>query len=227
MKIEVLSIFPELFQSFLNTSLINKSISKDLISITIQNIRDFAEAPHYKVDDTPYGGGSGMVMKPEPLVKAIRDSKLKLPNAKTIYLSPAGITFNQSKAKELSNFSELILVCGRYEGIDQRVIDIEIDYEISIGDFVLMGGEIPAMVIIEAVTRLIPNVLHNNNSTNEESFENNLLEYPQYTRPENFEGIKVPDILLGGNHKLICEWRAEQSKIKTKVKRPDLVGKND
>ncbi len=186
------------------------------------NIRDFSAPPHNKVDDTPYGGGAGMVMMADPLMKAIESAQARLPNAKTILLSPGGPRFNQAKAIEMSNLSETIFVCGRYEGVDQRVIDLGIDEELSIGDFVVMGGEVPAMMVIEACLRLRPDVIHNSDSTLFESFSPGLgdgswVEAPQYTRPEEFRGTRVPDVLLSGNHKAILEWRIAESKKKTDV----------
>ncbi len=219
-NIEILTIFPDIFESFLKTSLVGKAISRGLLSVTATNIRDFASPPHYKVDDSPYGGGAGMVMIAEPLIKAVESAKHRLPTAKVILLSPGGPRFNQSKAIELSKQSSLIFVCGRYEGIDQRVIDLVIDEEISIGDFVVMGGEVPAMLVLEACLRLRPDVIHNEESTTHESFspglgDGTLVEAPQYTRPEEYRGLKVPEILLSGNHKAIANWRLSESKSKT------------
>jgi tRNA (guanine37-N1)-methyltransferase len=218
----VLTIFPELFQSFLSTSLIKKAIDRGLASIDLLDIRDFSDPPHNHVDDLPYGGGAGMVMKPEPLVRAIRSGRQKLPDAEVVLLTPTGTPFTQSCAVELSN-RDLILVCGRYEGIDQRVIDLEVDREISIGDFVVMGGEIPAMALIEATLRLVPEVIGNSESLSTESFDHQLLEAPQYTRPPEFEGMLVPEVLLSGDHKKIAQWRVEQSKNLTQQRRPDLI----
>lgn len=219
-KIEILTIFPDIFESFLKTSLVGKAISRALLSVAATNIRDFAAPPHYKVDDSPYGGGAGMVMLAEPLIKAVESAKSRLPNAKVILLSPGGPRFNQSKANELSKHDSLILVCGRYEGIDQRAIDLVIDEELSIGDFVVMGGEVPAMLVLEACLRLRPDVIHNEESTTHESFspglgDGTLVEAPQYTRPEEYRGLKVPEVLLSGNHKAIASWRLNESKIKT------------
>ncbi len=223
MQIFVLTIFPEIFSSFLKTSLIEKAINKGLISIDIVNIRDFASPPHYKVDDEPYGGGAGMVLKPEPIFLAIKAIKEKIQDVYTVLLTPSGNTFSQKKAQDLSKKENLIFICGRYEGVDQRVIDLCVDEEISIGDYILMGGEIPSMAIIEATTRLIPNVIGNFKSTVVESFSANLLEAPQYTHPEEFQGQKVPSTLLSGNHKNIQKWREEKSFEKTKKVRPDLL----
>lgn len=219
-KIEILTIFPGIFESFLKTSLVSKAISRDLLSVTTSNIRDFSSPPHHKVDDAPYGGGAGMVMMVEPLVKAIEAAKGRLPRAKVILLSPGGKRFNQEKAHELSKLDSIIFVCGRYEGVDQRVLDISIDEELSIGDFVVMGGEVPTMLVLEACLRLRPDVLHNQESTTAESFspefgDGTLVEAPQYTRPEVYCGHQVPNILLSGNHQAIAEWRMVQAKIKT------------
>lgn len=228
MKIEILTIFPYIFESFLSTSLVKKAIDRNLCSITTTQIRNFAEPPHHKVDDTPYGGGAGMTMKPEPLFKAVQSAKQKDPNAKVILMSPRGEKFTQKKAKELSNFSELIFVCGRYEGVDQRFIDLCVDEELSIGDFILMGGEVASMAIIESTLRLIPNIIGNSQSTEEESFssDNPLLEYPQYTRPQEFMGITVPDVLLSGDHQKIAAWRDKKRQNLTSHRRPDLTKPN-
>lgn len=219
-NVELLTIFPDIFSSFLTTSLVGKAIDRGLLAVKTTNIRDFSAPPHHKVDDTPYGGGAGMVMMPDPLIKAIESARGRLPNAKTILLSPGGPRFTQAKAIEMSVMAETIFVCGRYEGVDQRVIDLGIDEELSIGDFVVMGGEVPAMMVIEACLRLRPDVIHNSDSTLFESFSPTLgdgswVEAPQYTRPEDFRGHRVPDILLSGNHKAILEWRISESRKKT------------
>ena len=228
MNIIILTIFPEIFTGFLSSSLIHKALTKKQISIECINIRDFASSPHQNVDDTPYGGGAGMVMKPEPLADAIEAAQKKEPAAMTILLSASGVPLDQKKALDLSKQSALILVCGRYEGVDQRIIDEFIDLELSIGDFVMMGGEVAAMAVIEASTRLIDQVIGNEESLEEESFSINsdkgiLLEGPHYTRPADFRGMKVPDILLSGDHKKISEWRLEQAIVKTKRNRPELI----
>ena len=219
MKFDVLTLFPEMFQS-LNESIIGKAKEKGLIEINLINIRDFSKDKHKKVDDTPYGGGAGMVMKPDVVYDAY--SSLNVENAKVVYLSPQGKVLNQKKVKELSKENHLILLCGHYEGIDQRVLDEIVDEEISIGDYVLTGGELPAMVLIDSVSRYIKGVL-SEDSTKEESFSNNLLEYPQYTRPEEFRGRKVPEVLISGHHENIKKWREEKSLEVTKIKRPDLL----
>jgi tRNA (guanine37-N1)-methyltransferase len=219
-NVNLLTIFPEIFESFLKTSLVGKAIARGLLSSRITNIRDFSTPPHNKVDDTPYGGGAGMVMLPEPLVSSIESVKQRDPHTWVVLLSPSGTRFDQNKALELAQRESVTFVCGRYEGIDQRVIDLAVDEEISVGDFVVMGGEVPAMLIIEASLRLRPGVLHNAESVSHESFspdlENGaLVEAPQYTRPENFRGLTVPEILLSGNHKLIAEWRLKEAQAKT------------
>ena len=218
MKFDVLTLFPEMFET-LTKSITGKAIEKELININLINIRDFSKDKHKKVDDTPYGGGAGMVMKPDVVYDAYLSVKSE--NAKVIYLSPQGKTLNQNKVEELAKEKHLILLCGHYEGIDQRVLDEIVDEEISIGDYVLTGGEIPAMVLIDTVSRYIDGVI-NKNSIEEETFSNGLLEYPQYTRPEIFLGKKVPDVLLSGHHKNIKKWREQVSLEITKNKRPDL-----
>ena len=219
MKFDVLTLFPEMFEA-LNQSIIGRAKEKNLIEINLINIRDFSKDKHKKVDDTPYGGGAGMVMKADVVYDAYKS--IKDENAKVIYMSPQGKTLNQSKVEELSKEEHLIILCGHYEGIDQRVIDKIVDEEISIGDYVLTGGEIPAMVLIDSVSRYNEGVL-SKESIEEESFSIGLLEYPQYTRPETFEGVKVPDVLLSGNHQNIDKWRKEQSLKITAIKRPDLL----
>ena len=219
MKFDVLTLFPEMFE-ILNQSIIGKAIEKDLIDINLINIRDFSKDKHKKVDDTPYGGGAGMVMKPDVVYDAYQSIKDR--NAKVIYMSPQGKPLNQKKVEELSKENHLIILCGHYEGIDQRVLDKIVDEEISIGDYVLTGGEIPAMVLIDSVSRYVEGVLKEE-SIKEESFSNGLLEYPQYTRPEIFEGMKVPEILLSGHHENIEKWRKEKSLEMTKKKRPDIL----
>ena len=222
MKFDVLTLFPEMFKS-LEESIIGKAKEKNLIDINLINIRDFSKDKHKKVDDTPYGGGAGMVMKADVVYDAFKS--IKQDNAKVIYLTPQGKTLNQKKVEELSKESHLILLCGHYEGIDQRVIDKIVDEEISIGDYVLTGGELPALILVDAIARLIPGVLNQNESFEDESFENDLLEYPHYTRPREFMGLSVPDVLLSGNHQKIEAWRKEQSIEITKKRRKDLYKK--
>ena len=223
MQFDVLTLFPEMFEP-IKQSILGKAIENEKIKLKLVNIRDFSKDKHKKVDDTPYGGGAGMVMKPDVVYDAYKSVYEE--NAKVIYLSPQGKTLNQKKVEELSKEKHLILLCGHYEGIDQRVIDKIVDEEISIGDYVLTGGEIPAMVLIDTVSRYIDGVL-NQKSIKEESFSQGLLEYPQYTRPEIFEGEKVPEILLSGHHENIEKWRKEQALKITKQKRPDLLKKED
>lgn len=219
MKFDVLTLFPEMFET-VKSSVIGKAIEKKLIDINLINIRDFSEDKHKKVDDTPYGGGAGMIMKPYVVYRAYQSIGDK--KAKVIYMSPQGKTLNQQVVENLSKESHLIILCGHYEGIDQRVLDKIVDEEISIGDYVLTGGEIPAMVLIDSVSRYVEGVLKED-SIQEESFSNGLLEYPQYTRPEVFEGESVPNILLSGHHEKIERWRKEKSIEATKKKRPDLL----
>ena len=219
MKFDVLTLFPEMFD-VLNYSIIGKAIENKLIDVNITNIRDFSKNKHKKVDDTPYGGGAGMVIRPDVVMDSY--NSVKTENSKVIYLSPQGKTLNQKKVEELSKCSHLILLCGHYEGIDQRVIDKIVDEEISIGDYVLTGGERPALVLIDSISRYIDGVI-SKDSIKEESFSQGMLEYPQYTRPESFEGEKVPEVLLSGHHANIEKWRKEQSLKITKNKRPDLL----
>ncbi len=219
MKFDVLTLFPEMFEP-IKQSIIKRAVEKDLININLVNIRDFSEDKHNKVDDTPYGGGAGMLMKPDVVDRAY--NSVKTENVKVIYLTPQGKTLDQKIVKELSNQKHLILLCGHYEGIDQRVIDKIVDEEISIGDYVLTGGEIPAMVLIDSISRYVDGVL-SNESTDEESFSNGLLEYPQYTRPEIFNEVKVPEVLISGHHENIRKWRREKSLENTLKKRPELL----
>ncbi len=221
MKFDVLTLFPEMFQA-IKQSILGRAEEKNLIQINLINIRDFSKDKHKKVDDTPYGGGAGMVMRADVVYDAYKSVQNE--NAKVIYLTPQGKKLDQKKVEELSKEKHLILLCGHYEGIDQRVIDKIVDEEISIGDYVLTGGELPAMVLIDSVSRYVEGVL-SEGSTNEESFSHGLLEYPQYTRPETFEGVKVPEILLSGHHENIKKWREEKSLENTKLKRPDLLEK--
>lgn len=219
MKFNILTLFPEMFET-VKKSVIGKSIEKKIIEINLINIRDFSKNKHKKVDDTPYGGGAGMVMRPDVVYDAYKS--IGNQTAKVIYMSPQGKKLNQQKVEELSKEKNLIILCGHYEGIDQRVIDEIVDEEISIGDYVLTGGEIPAMVLIDSVSRYIEGVI-SQESTSEESFSNGLLEYPQYTRPEIFNEKKVPEVLISGHHENIEKWRKEKSLEITKIKRPDLL----
>ena len=219
MKFDVLTLFPEMFVS-IQKSIIGRAIEKNLIEINIVNMRDFSKDKHKKVDDTVYGGGAGMLIRPDVVWDSYKSVKTE--DAKVIYLSPQGKRLNQAKVEELSKEKHLILLCGHYEGIDQRVLDKCVDEEISIGDYVLTGGEIPAMVLIDSVSRYIDGVI-TEGSTFEESFSEGILEYPQYTRPETFEGEKVPEILLSGHHKNIDKWRRLEALKITLKKRPDLL----
>lgn len=219
MKFDVLTLFPEMFKP-MEESIIGRAKENKQIDINLINIRDFSTDKHKHVDDTPYGGGAGMVMKPDVVYDAFKSVESK--NAKVIYLTPQGKTLDQKKVEELAKEQHLILLCGHYEGIDQRAIDLIDPEEISVGDYVLTGGELPAMILIDAVSRYVDGVL-NKESIEEESFSNGLLEYPQYTRPEVFEGLQVPEVLLSGNHQNIEKWRKEKSLEITKKKRPDLL----
>ena len=223
MKFDVLTLFPEMFEP-LKHSIIERAFKQNLININLINIRDFSKDKHKKVDDTPYGGGAGMVMKADVVYEAYKSVKHE--NSKVIYLSPQGKKLNQKKVEELSKIENIILLCGHYEGVDQRVLDEIVDEEISIGDYVLTGGELPAMVLIDSVSRYVEGVL-NKESTKEESFSNGLLEYSQYTRPEIFLGKQVPEVLKSGNHKKIEEWRRNNSLLNTLKKRPDLLNEED
>lgn len=220
MRFDILTLFPEMFD-VLKSSILGKAIEKELININTINIRDFSKNKHKKVDDTPYGGGAGMVIRPDVVYDAYKS--INNTNAKVIYLSPQGKKLNQEKVKELSKEEHIILLCGHYEGIDQRVLDKIVTEEISIGDYVLTGGEIPAMVLIDAVSRYVDGVI-SSESTEEESFsDGNLLEYPQYTRPEVFMEEKVPEVLISGHHENIKKWRRDKSLEITKQKRPELL----
>ncbi len=233
MDFHVLTLFPEMIQQGLNTSITGRAIDKGLISVNTVNIRDFSEDKHSRVDDYPYGGGAGMVMQAEPIYKAygylanhikmsnshVSDTK----NPRVIYVTPQGSLFTQKMAQELSREEDLIFLCGHYEGIDERVLEMVVTDYISIGDYVLTGGELPAMVMIDAIARLVPGVLNNEVSSEFESLQDNLLEYPQYTRPETFMGTKVPGVLLSGHHANIEAWRREQSILRTYERRPDLL----
>ena len=230
-KIDVITIFPNIFDNFTNFGVIKEGINKKLCELTIYNLREFTEDKHKKVDDRPYGGGAGMVFMVQPIDSAVRHIKekndvLKINLQKTILLTPGGDKLKQNTLKYLSGMENLILICGRYEGVDERIKDLAVDMEISIGDFILTGGEIPAMVIIDGVIRLLEGVVGKEESLINESFENNLLDYPQYTRPDLYKGLKVPDVLLSGNHSKIKKWREEKSVEITAKKRPDLFDKN-
>ena len=222
LKVKVLTIFPELFPGFLGYSLTGKALEEKKWQLEAVNIRDYAFDKHKSVDDTPCGGGAGMIMRPDVLGRAIEANHTK---GKIIYMSPKGTPFTQKKAHELSKESELTIICGRFEGIDERVIEAYNIEEISIGDYILTGGEQAAAVMLDAIIRLLPNVLGNEESLTDESFENYLLEYPQYTRPIEWKGREVPEILLSGHHQKIEEWRKDKAVATTKAKRPDLMKK--
>lgn len=222
MKIDIVTIFPKMFESPFSETIIKRAREKGLVDFCIHDIRDFANDKHRTVDDTPYGGGAGMVMKPKPLCDCV-ESIERVEKSSRIVLTPQGEPFNQEIARELSSLDQLVLICGRYEGMDERARKIIADREISIGDYVLSGGEIPAMVLSDAVIRLLPGVLGNESSVEHESFEKGLLEHPQYTRPEIFRGMSVPEVLLSGNHAEIDRWRHEEAIKRTGATRPDLL----
>lgn len=223
MRIKVLSLFPKMFDGILNESIIKRAIDDKKVNIDVIDLRSYSKDKHNKVDDTIYGGGAGMLIKCEPVFDAIDDLKTK--NTKVIMLSPDGVKYNQEKAYELSKEKNIILLCGHYEGFDERINTV-VDEKISIGDYVLTGGEIPAMVIIDSVTRLLPGVINEESHLND-SFNNDLLDYPQYTKPKEYRGMKVPDVLLSGDHKKIDEWRKEEQIKKTKKQRPDLLKESE
>ena len=224
-RFDVLSIFPEMFISPLSFSLLKKAQEKGLLSINLHDIRNWAEDKHKMTDDAPYGGGCGMVMKVEPVEKALTAVKSATENSLVVLMTPQGETFNQTIAAELAGKKQVIIICGRYEGFDERIREHLADREISIGDYILTGGELPALVLIDAVSRLIPGVLGNEESTVSESFSSGLLEYPQYTRPAEYKGWKVPDVLVSGNHAEIELWQKNESLQRTYKRRPDLLAK--
>lgn len=226
MKIDILTLFPNMFMGPFDESIIKRAYDKRLVEIKIHNLRKWTKDKHRTVDDRPYGGGTGMVIMVQPIYDALKalKSKVKRKKSKVILLSPQGKVFNQKRAQGLSKLDHLILICGHYEGVDERIRKYLVDEEISIGDYVLTGGELPAMVIVDALTRLIPGVLEKPEATKFESFSPcSMLEYPQYTRPANFKGWKVPEVLLSGNHKEIEKWRQKQSLLRTKKRRPELI----
>jgi len=230
LKIDVITIFPEIFDNIIKFGVIKEAFGSNLCQLNIYNLRDFTLDKHKKVDDRPYGGGPGMVMFAQPIYDAVMfiKKKNKIKNAKrqtVVSLSPSGERLTQAKLKNLSKLENIVLICGRYEGIDERVVKLVVDEELSIGDYVLTGGEIPAMVIIDGVVRLLPGVVGKPESLSYESFENNLLDYPQYTRPPVFKGLKVPEVLLSGNHRNIEKWREKKSLELTKERKPDLFDK--
>ena len=222
MIIDVLTLFPEMIDGGLNHSIIKRAIEQEKVKITSHNIRDYSNNKHKQVDDTPYGGGAGMVMQIQPIEDSIKDLELS-ENTPIVYLTPKGKTFNQAMAKEFAKEERVVFLCGHYEGVDQRVIDKHITHEVSIGDYVLTGGELPAMVMIDAIVRLLDDVLGDQESYEDESFYNGLLEYPHYTRPSEYDGMNVPDILLSGNHQKIADWRLMESLKLTFERRPELL----
>lgn len=227
MNFHILTLFPEMVLNGLNTSIIGRAVKNDLLSIEAVNIRDYAFNKHQSVDDYPYGGGAGMLMQAEPVYLAYEAIAEKLDKKpRVVYLSPQGDTFSQKMAEELAKEEDLILLCGHYEGIDERVLEEIVTDYVSIGDYVLTGGELPAMVMVDAISRMVPGVLHNDVSAEFESFQDNLLEYPQYSRPEEWHGKKVPPVLLSGHHANIEKWRREQSILRTLERRPDLLEKS-
>lgn len=227
MNFHILTLFPEMVMNGLHTSIIGRAAAKNLLSIEAINIRDYAFNKHQSVDDYPYGGGAGMLMQAEPVYLAYKavEEKTKKKKLRVVYLSPQGDTFTQKMAEELAKEEDLVLLCGHYEGIDERVLEEIVTDYVSIGDYVLTGGELPAMVMVDTISRLVPGVLHNDVSAEFESFQDNLLEYPQYSRPEEWHGKKVPSVLLSGHHANIEKWRREQSILRTKERRPDLLEK--
>ena len=227
MKIAILSLFPEMFDSVLTTSIIGRAREEKLIDIRPVDIRPYSQKKHKNTDDYPFGGGADMVMMAQPIVDCVRDVRAQGFDGPCIYLSPRGRQLDQQKVMELAQQDGLILLCGHYEGVDQRAIDLVVDEEISLGDFVLTGGELAAMALTDAVARYVPGVLGSDESTGEESFTDGLLEYPQYTRPRDFEGMEAPEVLLSGDHAKIRKWRREQSLLTTLRCRPDLFEKAD
>lgn len=226
-RFDILTLFPEALRPFLQASLLGKAAEKGLVEFRLHQLRDWATDKHRRVDDVLYGGGDGMVMKPEPLAAAIEAIRGDYKKGRVIYLSPQGRVLDQALVRELSDYEELLLVCGRYEGVDERILEGWIDEEVSLGDFVLCGGELPALAVAEAVTRLQPGVVGKEASVLKESFADGLLEYPHYTRPPEFQGRKVPEILLQGNHGEIETWRRHEALRRTLEKRPDLLKKVD
>ena len=227
LRIDVVTIFPGLFDAFLRESIVGIAIREGLVQVAVHDLRQWATDRHRSVDDAPYGGGPGMVMKPEPLVaavEAVAGPKGPERRARVVLLSPQGRRLEQARLGDLAREEHLVLVCGRYEGVDQRAIDLAVDEEASIGDYVLSGGEVPAMAVIEGSVRLVPGALGNPESVSRESFQGRLLEGPQYTRPAEFRGLKVPEVLCSGDHAAVARWRAEQAREFTRRRRPDLVG---
>ena len=231
MIIDVVTIFPALIENFKEYGVIKEAFNKEIIKLNVHDLRDFSKDRHRKVDDKPYGGGFGMVMTAQPFFDAVSyikkaNGRVKKKNQKTILFTPRGKVLNQALIKDLSCLENIIMLCGRYEGVDERVTELIVDLEVSAGDYILTGGELPAMILIDSIARLMPGVIHSIESLEVESFEKNLLEYPQYTRPLNFKDKKVPEILLSGNHSEIEKWRKRKSEEITKKRRPDLFDKS-
>ena len=223
MKFHILTLFPEMFSGVLSLGVTGRAVESGILDVALYNIRDYAADRHRTVDDTPYGGGAGMVMKVEPIAACIEAARQAAPGARLLIASPGGIPFNQKMAGELAAEGEVILLCGRYEGIDERVKELFSATEFSIGDYVMTGGELAAMVVVDSVARLVPGVLGSDESAGDESFSEGLLEYPQYTRPQEFRGLAVPDVLISGNHAEIRKWRSKKALEKTRSVRPDLL----
>lgn len=223
MRFDIITIFPEMFGNVFSVGVLKKALDRDLIEVRVHNLRDFASDKHKQVDDRPYGGKPGMVLKPEPIFAAVEDIR-EDGNTPVYLLSPQGRTFNSSYAEELTTYSQIIIICGRYEGVDERVVEYLVTDEISIGDYVLTGGEPAAVVLVDAVSRFVPGVVGKMESVQSDSFFEGILDFPQYTRPRNFRGMKVPGVLFSGDHKKIEEWREKKSLKKTRLKRPDLLG---
>jgi tRNA (guanine37-N1)-methyltransferase len=224
LRCEILTLFPRMLEGYLAESVLGKAVEKGLVTVDIVDVRAFAHSKHHVTDDTPYGGGAGMVMKVEPLTLAIEAAKARLPGAKVLLMSPRGPALTQAKVRELTKADGLVLVCGRYEGVDERVLPV-VDEEVSLGDFILTGGELAALAVVDAVARLVPGVLGNAESATTESFETGLLEHPHYTRPVEFRGARVPEVLQGGDHARIARWRRWHALKLTQARRPDLFAK--
>ena len=223
MTFNIMTLFPGIISAYINESIIKNAIENKIIQVNIYNIRDYSKNRHKKVDDYPYGGGGGMLMTPQPIYDCYMDIKKNNPNTKLLFFSPKGKTLNNNMSYEYAELDNITLLCGHYEGIDQRIVDMIVDEEISIGDYVLTGGELASLVFLDSVSRKIDGVLSSSENVSDESFENSLLEYPQYTRPYDFMGVKVPDVLISGNHQKIYDWRKNKSLEETKKKRPDLI----
>jgi tRNA (guanine37-N1)-methyltransferase len=226
MRFDIITIFPEMFGNVFSVGVLKKALDRDLIEVRVHNLRDFASDKHKQVDDRPFGGKPGMVLKPEPIFAAVEDIREEQ-NIPVYLLSPQGRTFNSSFAEELATYSQIIIICGRYEGVDERVVEYLVTDEISIGDYVLTGGEPAAVVLVDAVSRFVPDVVGKMESVQSDSFVEGVLDFPQYTRPRNFRGMKVPEVLFSGDHKKIGDWRKKKSLEKTRLKRPDLLDQKE